>query len=255
MTYIGTTDYLYEVSAGRVSGKSTVHKFGYALVGTSLTPVCYGGVYQTPTALTSLEMLSSSANDTSAGSGAQTVFVQGIGTGWAETSETLTLNGTTAVALANQYFRIYRMYVVTSGTYATSAAGSHAGTITLRTSGAGATWASLPLLDSFPIGQSLIGAYSVATGKTVRILSSAITVDSTKTVDALFFYRPTADDVSSPYGSIRLQNIYTGLSGSFHFTHRTNEAYVGPCDIGFMGKTATGTGSATVEFELALEAV
>ena len=252
MSYLPNRNYFYEVSTGRITGKSTVHKFGYASVGTTLQPVCSSGVYQVPTTLQGLEIVSSSANDTNGGSGAQTVYVEGIGTGWAVVSETVTMNGLTAVALANQYFRIYRWYVVSSGTYASATAGSHVGTLTIRAAGAGATWSTLPI-SPFPVGQSLIAAYTVPTGKTARLLNSYLTVDTAKTVDALFFYRPSADDVSTPYNAMRLQHYYVGLTGATTFHHDTAEGYTGPCDIGWMAKVSTGTADVSAEFEFILE--
>jgi len=66
---------------------------------------------------------SSSANDAAAGTGARTVYVEGLVqttirgiTGGKVTTETVTLNGTTPVTLSNEYSFIYRMYVVTAGT-------------------------------------------------------------------------------------------------------------------------------------------
>jgi hypothetical protein len=245
-------DFYMQVSQGLVPNHSILHKFGFGTVGTSLVPVTNSLVYQTPTALTSVEFLSSSINDTSAGSGARTIYIEGIGTGWAVVSETISTNGTTAVALANQYYRIYRWYVATSGTYATSVAGSHAGTLTLRTAGGGATWDTIPLTP-FPMGQSLMGCYTVPTGVTAYILTATLTPDTTKTVDAVFFKRDNPDTVSAPYKAMRAQNSYTGLSAAFEFNHATKDVYTGPCDIGFMAKVASGTADVSAEFEMILK--
>ena len=64
-------------------------------------------------------VISSSANDTSDGTGARTIKVLGlidVAGVWTEKEETVTLNGTTAVALTNQFIRVYRAYVATAGT-------------------------------------------------------------------------------------------------------------------------------------------
>ena len=130
-----TRDFLIEVRKGNIAGHSLVHKFGEASVSTSLVPVTGSVEYPTPTSATSLELISSDTNDTSSGSGAREVTVLGLNGSWNEVSQTVSTNGTTAVALTTDLLRIYRWYVSQSGTYATQSAGSHAGTLTIRESG------------------------------------------------------------------------------------------------------------------------
>lgn len=69
-----------------------------------------------PTTAQVHEVVSSSANDTSAGTGARTVLVRGL-TSWssAEVSEVVTMNGTTAVDTVNSYVFINDATVITSG--------------------------------------------------------------------------------------------------------------------------------------------
>jgi hypothetical protein len=239
---------------GHYPGITIVHKFGKnAAVGTSYTPITISGFYRTPTALTSLEIVSSSADDAAAGTGARTVYIQGIGTGWAEVSETVTLNGTTAVDLANQYFRIYRAYVVTSGTYATSSAGSHAGDITIRVDGGGDTWATINGSSSFPKAQTEIGVYTVPAGYTAYVKEVYLDVESNKAADILMFQRPDADTVSAPYAAMRVVQDFNGVEAE---VIEQFSSPLGPfpasTDIGFMAKVASGTGSVSVDFEILL---
>ena len=246
-------DYHVDISRGRIRGASIVHKFGHNEgIGTTYVPISDDGIYQTPTSLTSLELVSSDANDSSAGTGARTVIVEGIGENWEEVSETVTLNGITAVALTTDFLRVYRMYVETSGTYATQSAGSHVGILTLRVAGAGAEWASIQV-SGFPLGQTEIGAYTVPAGKVAFIRSVHIHVDSAKAVDITAFRRDGADAVVAPFSPMRTWGQYHGVAGA---TDLKFEAPVGPfpacSDIGFMGKVASGTGSALVDFEILL---
>lgn len=247
-------DFYTEVAKGNIPNHSLVHKFGAAAaVTTTLQPIALANTYQTPTAATALEFLSSDANDTSAGTGAREVTVVGLDTNWAEVSQTVTTNGTGAVALGTNLTRLYRWYVSSSGTYATSAAASHAGTLTIRAAGGGATWSQITV-SPFPMGQSQIGVYTIPTGKTAYILSADMYVNSAKAVNLLMFQRPNANDVTSPYsGGMRLISQWAQVSGHVPYRPRAPRgAFTGPCDIGFMGSTATGTGSASVEFELLL---
>lgn len=69
-----------------------------------------------PTAARVHNIASSSANDTSAGTGARTIRIWGLQT-WSseESSEDITMNGTSNVATSNSYVIIHRMKVLTCG--------------------------------------------------------------------------------------------------------------------------------------------
>ena len=256
MSYFGTTDWLIEVAKGKVPGHSLIHKFGKnTAVGSTLVPVCNGGFYQTPTAAASLEILSDQVQDQPGGSGAHKVTVVGLDSSWNEQTEIVTLNGTTAVSLSNQFIRVYQMFVSESGRYANQAQASQRGNITLRGSGGGSTWATIPTLaTSFGGGESLIGAYTVPQGYTAFILSQIFSIDSNKSANLYFFNRSDANDVSSPYtGIMKAESIYTGASNVYQFQHKTNESYSEYTDIGFLASyTSGGTASIGVEFEILL---
>ena len=74
--------------------------------------VSWGGLAFFPTSVVSagsIEISSTSANDTSVGTGLRTVDIFGLDANWKEQSETVTLNGTTVVNPVNDYLRIYRV--------------------------------------------------------------------------------------------------------------------------------------------------
>jgi len=187
--YIRDRDYYTEISKGNIPGHSIIHKFGSNhAVGTSIVPITKGGVMQMPTVLTSLEILSDdNINDKVGGAGAIEVRIEGIGTGWAAQSETITLNGTTVVPLANQYFRINRMYISSSGSYASPTTPSHDSTITLRTASAGATWIVIDSEDSFGLGQTQQAVVSIETGYKVYLLKKKVTIETGKTASVFLF--------------------------------------------------------------------
>jgi len=66
-------------------------------------------------AATLLKISAASANDTSAGTGARTVLVCGINGNYEPISETVTLNGQTAVLTVNTYLAVTGMEVLTAG--------------------------------------------------------------------------------------------------------------------------------------------
>ena len=154
MPFTPQIDYGLEVARGN-KDITRVNKFGANHgVSTSLVPITKGGAMQLATILTSLEIISDDTEDAAGGTGALTVTVEGLGAGWTELSETVTMTGTSAAALTNQYFRINRMYVVTSGAYANPTPPSHNSTITLRTASAGATWMIMDSEAGFGMGHS-----------------------------------------------------------------------------------------------------
>ena len=68
-----------------------------------------------PTSAVTMGIASSSANDTSAGTGARTVLIQGLDESFNEIQEVVTLSGQTKVETSNQYFRINFLQVLTVG--------------------------------------------------------------------------------------------------------------------------------------------
>jgi len=74
-----------------------------------------GGTYVFPTAASTATIVSSNTNDTSNGTGARLVFIEGLDSNWNEVSEVLTLNGTNSVTGTVSFFRVNNARVVFSG--------------------------------------------------------------------------------------------------------------------------------------------
>ena len=249
-----SNNYCIDITREQIKGVKTIHKFGHnASIGTNYVPITQNSIWRTPIVLTSLELVSSDVNDTLLGTGARSVYVEGIGEDWHEVTEIVDMDGTDPVALANTYFRIVRMYVVDTGTYATAAAGSHIGTLTLQETGAGDAWASIDATD-FPLGQTEIGAYTIPAGKIGYVKSIHLHVDSAKAVDIIAFQRVAADDITAPYGAMRTWGQYNGVLGHAILHPDTPFGPFPACtDVGFMGKVTIGSdGSALVDFEILL---
>jgi len=167
-----------------VSGTDYISKFGYnSSVGTTEEPIwAESGVnYTYPTEATAMTASSSNANDTSAGSGARTIFVEGLDANYLKISETVVLNGQTGVALANSYLRVYRCYVLSAGS-----GGKNAGIIYIGygdiTTGKPATVQASIVAG---VNQTLQAIYTIPANKTGYVVSGhaepfqrRITVDS-----------------------------------------------------------------------------
>jgi hypothetical protein len=90
-------------------------KFGRspALMGTTYEQVWDGGIaYTYNNVVTLLQLSSSSATDDPT----KTITLVGLDANYDEITETVTLNGTTAVTTTNQYIRIYRAFLASGAT-------------------------------------------------------------------------------------------------------------------------------------------
>lgn len=253
-------DFLLAVEEGLVEGYEINHKFGHSdEIGTTLVPVASGAVYATPIVAETLELVSTDSADNQAGVGLRTITIEGLDADFAFQKVTANMHatdGTIGEEVAGYtWTRVFRMYGATSGTYASAVAGSHQGTITLRTSGgAGQNWAVLELHAAFPIGQSQIGVYTVPAGKVAYIGNIETETDSNKVVDIIGFKRENANNVTPPFSVMRAFATFTGVSDRQPLEHKT---WRGPfpayTDVGFMAaRTSAGTSSVSVNFEILL---
>ena len=248
-----TEDFLYQIAQGKVEGASIIYKFGAGEVDTSIHPITQSEIYMTPTTAQSLEFVSSSILDTYLSTGARQITIIGLNSSWDEVTQVINTSGTTPVQIPIPLTRLYRWYVSSSGTYATSVTGSHNGVLTIRESGIGDTWSIIPITP-FPIGQSQISVFTIPKGKTGYLLSKNIFTDATKVVDMYMFQRCGLDDTVSPYsGTMRLIEREIGVHGGFSISFRGGKGpFVGPCDVGFMGEIDVGTAQVSTEFEMVL---
>ena len=161
-----------QVSRGQIQGHSTVIVFGYNPdVDTSEETIWPdGGLIPHPTVASVLKISSSSADDASAGTGARTVFIEGVDGNFNVVSETVILNGQTAVNTTNSYLYVNSFYVATVGSGGANAGNINAGTGTV-TSGVPAV-----LYDIIAIGynQRTTGHYCVPAGFTGYMTTGSI---------------------------------------------------------------------------------
>jgi hypothetical protein len=123
-------DFALQTARGQIQGHSAFCQFGInTAVGTSNETVWIGSnTYTFPSSASVLKISSSSASDTSAGTGARTVQIQGLDANYEAVSETVSLNGQTAVNTTNNYLRVNKMIVLTAGSGGTSVGNIYAGT-------------------------------------------------------------------------------------------------------------------------------
>jgi len=171
MTYLTEKDYALEVALGNIPGQTLFEKYGRnSGINTNTDPqdIWNGGGdysgFHTGSAET-MEIFSSSTNDTGAGTGARTVTIFNLldSTGASVPDVTVTLTGSTPVSLgASLYYRGgTRIKVITAGS-----SGYNEGELTLRhTTTTANIFATMPTIKN----QTAIAAYTVPLGKTLYI--------------------------------------------------------------------------------------
>jgi len=128
-----------QVARGQIQAHSIVTIAGYnSDVDTSWEMITPVGDLSYPAAALQMTVSSSDANDTSAGTGARTVLITGLDANYAVISESVTLNGQTAVTTTNSFLRVNGLLVTTAGTGLANAGIIYIGTGTV-TSGVPAT--------------------------------------------------------------------------------------------------------------------
>ena len=162
-----------QVARGQVRGHRIVHVFGYNSdidSGAEETVWSAGGLYPHINTPVQMYVSSTSANDTAAGTGLRTLRIDGITTGNAEVSETITLNGQTGVLTSNVYTSIQYMDGLTAGASEKNAGDIYVGTGTI-TAGVPATAFGQILAGQ---NQSLMGYYTVPAGYSGYLLAGSI---------------------------------------------------------------------------------
>jgi hypothetical protein len=176
---VGTTEPFYlQVARNQISFHKSNFKFGFnADVDDSLETVwAQGGLYSYLASASVLKVSSSSTADTSAGTGARTVELSGLDTNYDEISETVTLNGQTAVNTTNEFLRINRMVIRSAGTGGQNAGVIYAGTGTVTTGVPANKYATIAIGDN----QTVMALWTVPRGYTAYLLQTDITVATTQ---------------------------------------------------------------------------
>lgn len=142
-----------------------------------------------------VSVVSSSANDTAAGTGARTVQIQGFDAGYAFISEIVTLNGTTPVNSVNSYTRITNAVVLTAGS-----AESNVGNVSLT---------NITLQEFIPAGvgqgQSSLVTTEDSKSMLVRInLSAATETYAGITPPTVYVYKRSSTGLRTRIAEIKL---------------------------------------------------
>ena len=153
-----------QVARGQIQGHRNVTVFGFNpdVDTTQVSVWPLPSLITFPASAIQMTVSSTSANDTSAGTGARTVVVQGLDANYNEVTETVTLNGQTAVTMTASLLRVNYAYVATAGS-----GNSAAGDIYI---GAGTVTAGVPAttydIIKFDYNTTITGSFTIPAGYT-----------------------------------------------------------------------------------------
>lgn len=225
------------ISSNELEGYKVVHKFGHNLDidGAFETIWSEGTNYTFISSATVLKISSSSTDDTSDGTGARTVTIQGLDANYFEQSETITLNGQTAVNTSNTYFRIHRMFVETAGSGSDNAGTIYAGTGTVTTGVLANKYAAIPV----GYNQTMMAVYTVPCNKTAYMTMFYAQPDSSASYQAQMLTGRATDS-----GILRVRNELHAFQNQAIFNYKPYLKLTEKTDIQLRAKT----GTANVEF-------
>jgi hypothetical protein len=164
-----------------------------------------------------LNVVSGSANDTAAGTGARTIRVEGLDAAGAWQEETITLNGTTPVVTTTTWLRVIRAYIVAAGSGTTNA-----GAITVKHN---VTTANIFSVIKAGRGSSANAVFTVPAGQVGRITSwggQVYKLSATAAGEALL------ELIARPTGTNQAWRVLRTLQVSAVPTAKTRDVLDGP---------------------------
>lgn len=174
---VGTSEpFDLQVARGQVAFHETQFKFGFnSDIDDSLETVwAEGGLYSYLSAASVLKISSSSTDDASAGTGARTITISGLDANYDEISESITLNGQTAVNTTQSFLRVFRLIVDTAGTGGQNAGVIYAGTGTVTSGVPANKYGTIAVGDN----QTLMCFWTVPRGYTAYLYQVDISMNT-----------------------------------------------------------------------------
>lgn len=234
---------LIDIATGRVPGSIPVRKFAINRdhsAAQEVWPVSGNMTYLTSPA--AIELISSSVNDTAAGTHCQSVKIFGLDGNYDLIEDTIATNGTSASTATTQtYLRVYRAYCVEVGAYGNT----NAGNITIRVSGAGSTQSYIVAGD----GQSLTSHYTIPRGYTGYGMDVHSSVASNKYTDITFLYRVNATGSTPAW---RTAAAFEGVNAGNDYTYWGMVQFPEKTDIRAVSDPAAVNTGASVDYIILL---
>jgi hypothetical protein len=199
---VSSMPYLYDIAEGNVTGHTPFYKLGYNdnIGATEEDLITQGGLYYWIPSATALEVVSTSANDTLAGTGVQKVRVSYLDADYSAQSEVISLNGLTPVPLTDTtVIRVNSIRATQVGTGLMSA-----GTINVRTVTGANIVRSIP--TGFTRGRG--ATYTVPLGKTLYLTSISVSSGYTTSGKVVRWFGRAQVDDSDPTTRIPFFQVF-----------------------------------------------
>lgn len=217
-----------QVARGQIPGHSTVNIYGYQpSVATTFIPVWENATaYTYPVSATQMH-LAGSAGDTAS------ILISGLDSGYSPISETLVLNGATAVTTVKSYLRINGMQVTVGS------ATNPSGVVTLKDLTDTTIYAQI----NAGVGRTQAGIYTVPAGFTFYL--SRIDVNTSLNGNNFATYQ---NKTISPTGVVQLTQ-QAPFAINYHTQRVMPRAFTEKTDVQLMCKVNSTTGAVSISQE------
>ena len=238
-----------QLAGGKIRGASLVVRSGQnAAIGT--TPETFwvqGSIYTWNTAAV-LDITSTDVDDDGApvDTGARTIVIEGLDANYAEVSETVIMNGQTAVLTDESYLRVNRMYVATAGATGWNEGIIYAST-GAQTTGTPNDLTTIRATIALGEGESRAALYTVPAGK-VAYVTSVIAATSEVTDNLLVTLRSR----SGPSAPWLTKDAFVILSNTIQIPHDPPLVFPAQTDIELIGDAVANTVDAYGSFSIVL---
>lgn len=219
-------DWVYQMLTGTVLSDGRVATLGYNPDNDTATvpeDIWYGAslgilngidhkLIPIPTSAVGMEVVSDNANDTSAGTGARSITVNYLTTGYVIASAVITMNGITPVAMPTTVLRINSVTDLVCGA---NPRGVNAGNISIRaTGGLGATYSYMAAGS----GIAQTSMYTVPVGRTYDILAILLSVHQVDTSSRAGTFSLS---VANSAGRT-IKGLFFGVASGTNYVHHAN---------------------------------
>lgn len=245
-----TSDLYFDIANSKHDALTLVHKFGTNdSVGTSYEDIWKAGSDLTyMTAADTMDVISSSANDTILGTGARKVFIEGLDGSFNIINEIVETNGLTGTTTINSYIRVYRAFVTEVATYGTS----NQGNISIQDTTGSTLQAYIGLEGGIGSGQTQGTHYTIPAGHTAYVVGMHASIETSKVVDYLIQIRREADNTSTPTSWQTVFHIHD-IAGSNILTPPAPLILPEKTDIRVRGITSSGTSACSFDYQLVIK--
>jgi hypothetical protein len=207
----GTPEFMHAAMRGVLTGVTRVVISGYnpdVDVASVPEEVWYGGgLIPRPAGDESWELVSSSANDTAAGTGGRSVSITTLDNSYTATTQTIVPNGLTAVPIPGNCRFINAGRLLTAGS-----TGGLEGDLTIRVAGGGATRAVIPAAD----GVLCQAKYTVPAGFSLDLHSMVMGVRSQGGTESLLLTTTVTNSAGVTISPVRFPLFVAGVNMMRH---------------------------------------